>query len=139
MTPEHVRLVKESWAKILPSADQVGDLLYARLLETYPELDPIFKGDFTEQGRKLMAMIGHAVDGLDDFALMVPALISLGTRHRDYGVQEDDYPKLADALIWTLQQGLGDDFTPELVVAWVGVYRTLTDTMLAGAAPKTDA
>ncbi len=137
MTPEHVRLVKESWAKILPSAEQVGVLLYARLLETYPELGPLFKGDFSEQGRKLMAMIGQAVDGLDDFTPMDPALISLGARHRDYGVQEDDYPKLADALIWTLQQGLGDDLTPEIMVAWVGLYRTLTDTMLAGAAPKT--
>jgi len=137
MTPEMVRLVKESWAKIAPNAHQVGDLFYTRLLEVYPELNPLFEGDLGEQGSKLMAMIGRAVDALDDLSPLVPTLMALGARHRDYGVKQEDYPKLADALLWTLQQGLGKDFTPELMVAWVGVYGTLAETMLAGAAETT--
>ncbi len=96
----------------------------------------MFKGDMTEQGKKLMALINTAVNSLDRLEPMIPAIKDMGARHASYGVADGDYDKVADALIWTLGQGLGDDFTPGVKDAWVGVYTVLAATMKAGAAAK---
>jgi hemoglobin-like flavoprotein len=134
MTPETIALVKESWAKLVPISEQAAALFYGRLFEVYPEVQPLFKGDMKGQGRKLMAMISTAVNALDNLGPMVPAIKDMGARHAGYGVSDEDYGKVADALLWTLGQGLGDDFTPEVKGAWVTVYTALADTMKAGAA-----
>lgn len=134
MNPESVTLVKDSWAKVKPISDQAASLFYGRLFEVYPEVRPMFKGDMTEQGKKLMALINTAVNALDRLEPMIPAIKDMGARHASYGVVDGDYDKVADALIWTLGQGLGDDFTPAVKDAWVGVYTALADTMKSGAA-----
>ena len=133
MTPEQIKLVKESWAKVTPIAEQAAGLFYGKLFETYPEVQPYFKGDMADQGRKLMAMIGTAVNGLDNLGPLVPAVQAMGKRHVGYGVKDEDYAKVADALLWTLGQGLGDEFTDEVKDAWVAVYTALATVMQAGA------
>jgi hemoglobin-like flavoprotein len=134
MTPETITLVKDSWARVKPISEQAAGLFYGRLFEIYPEVEPLFKGDMKEQGRKLMAMINTAVNALDQLEPMMPTIKDMGARHATYGVSDGDYDKVADALIWTLGQGLADEFTPEVEAAWVGVYTALADTMKSGAA-----
>lgn len=133
MTPEQVALVKDSWAKVTPIAEKAAELFYGKLFETYPEVKPYFKGDMQEQGRKLMAMINTAVNGLDNLGPLVPAVQELGKRHVGYGVKDEDYDKVAVSLLWTLEQGLGDDFTPETKEAWTVMYTTVADVMKAAA------
>lgn len=133
MTPNEIELVKSSWVKVEPIAEKAAALFYGRLFEVYPEVKPYFKGDMAEQGRKLMAMIGMAVNSLENLEPLIPAVRESGKRHAEYGVMEADYDKVADALIWTLEQGLGDDFTPEVKQAWVGMYTTVAEVMKAGA------
>ncbi len=133
MTPETINHVKTSWAKVEPIADQAAALFYGRLFEVYPEVRPYFKGDMDEQGRKLMTMIGLAIKSLDNLEPLLPAIRESGRRHAGYGVQEADYDKVAGALLWTLEQGLGDAFTDEVKAAWVEVYSALAGVMLAGA------
>ncbi|MBI3517526.1 MAG: hemin receptor [Proteobacteria bacterium] len=133
MTPEHVKLVKESFAKVAPIAPQAAALFYGRLFEIAPEVKPLFKGDITEQGRKLMQVIGMAVGGLDDLPTLVPAVQDLGRRHVRYGVTDAHYGVVAEALLWTLGQGLGDGFTPAVKQAWTVVYTVLADTMKQAA------
>lgn len=60
----------------------------------------------------------------------------MGARHAGYGVGDADYGKVGDALLWTREQGLGDDFTPEVRDAWVEVYILPADTMKTGAAEQ---
>lgn len=134
MTPKTISLVKDSWARLLPISDMAATLFYNRLFNTYPEVDPLFKGDMKSQGLKLMAMIDTAVKGLDDMEPMVANIEVMGARHADFGVSNADYDKMADALLWTLAQGLGPDFTPEVEEAWTQVYGILADTMKTGAA-----
>lgn len=136
MTPESISLVKDSWTKVKPISEQAAGLFYGRLFEVYPEVKPLFKGDMTEQGRKLMAMINTAVNALDKLEPMIPAIKDMGARHAGYGVADVDYDKVADALLWTLGQGLGDDFTPEVKEAWTQAYTALATTMVAGAAEQ---
>lgn len=134
MTPEQKVLVQQSFTKVVPIADQAAALFYQRLFSLDPTLQPLFRGNMEEQGRKLMKMIGTAVNGLDDLDALVPAVQDLGRRHVGYGVEDGHYDTVGAALIWTLEQGLGDAFTNPVREAWVTVYGILASTMKDAAA-----
>lgn len=129
MNAEQVRLVQESFGKVVPIADAAAALFYGRLFDLDPSLESLFKGDMVEQGRKLMQMIGVAVKSLDRLEQVLPAVRALGARHADYGVRERDYETVGRALVWTLKKGLGDDFTPETEAAWAETYAALAGVM----------
>lgn len=129
MTNAQVKLVQGTFAKVAPIADKAAEIFYAKLFELDPSLKPLFKSDIKDQGRKLMAMIAAAVNGLDDLEKLVPVVQGLGKRHVDYGVTPDHYDTVAAALLYTLEVGLGDDWTPEVKQAWVEVYTVLATTM----------
>jgi hemoglobin-like flavoprotein len=133
MTADQKLLVQRTFAKVAPIADQAAAMFYARLFELDPSLRPMFKTDIAEQGRKLMRMIGMAVNGLDRLDDLVPVVRQLGTRHAAYGVRDEHYDTVAAALLWTLEQGLGTDFSPEVSDAWVAVYGVLATTMKEAA------
>ena len=133
MTPEQKELVKESCAKVQPIQETAAELFYGRLFEKYPEVKPYFKGEMNEQGRKLMAMINTAVNGLDYLEALIEPLKQSGMAHKAYGVKAEDYDKVGDAFLWTLAQGLGDAFTPDIKEAWTVTYTTVADVMIDGA------
>jgi hemoglobin-like flavoprotein len=134
MTPKQIELVQSSWKKVLPIADTAAGLFYRKLFTLDPSLKPLFKGDIKEQGRKLMAMISVAVAGLTRLETIVPAVQDLGRRHVKYGVKDKHYDTVATALVWTLGQGLGEAFTPDVKDAWVTAYGVLAKTMKDAAA-----
>lgn len=133
MTNEQIQLVTDSFEKIAPMADEAAALFYKRLFEIDPALRSLFKGDLREQGQKLMQMIGVAVKGLSRFDEIKPALQSLGARHAVYGVEDSHYDTVASALLWTLEIGLGTDFTGETKDAWAAAYAVLAQTMKEAA------
>jgi hemoglobin-like flavoprotein len=122
-------LVQESFAAVMPIADDAAALFYRRLFELDPSLERMFKGDMTEQRRKLMQMLTAAVKGLDRLEQLVPIVEDLGRRHVGYGVADSHYDTVGAALLWTLEKGLGNAFTPEVQDAWVAVYGLLANTM----------
>lgn len=134
MKPREKALVQSTFAQVAPIAETAATLFYNRLFELDPTLRLMFKGDIEEQGRKLMQTLAVAVAGLDDLAMLVPAVRALGRRHVGYGVRDAHYETVAVALLWTLEAGLGDAFTPEVRDAWATVYWVLADTMKDGAA-----
>jgi hemoglobin-like flavoprotein len=129
MTPEKIALVQSTWAKVVPIKETAAELFYGKLFELDPSLRALFKSDIREQGRKLMAMIGTAVGGLNNLGALVPAVKDLGKRHVGYGVKPEDYTTVATALLWTLEKGLGDAFTPQVKEAWTETYMVLAKTM----------
>lgn len=134
MTPKQVELVQGSWKKVLPIADTAAAIFYRKLFELDPALKSLFRSDMKEQGRKLMAMISVAVTGLTRLETIVPAVQDLGRRHVGYGVKDKHYDTVATALVFTLEKGLGDAFTPEMKDAWVTTYGVLAKTMKDAAA-----
>ena len=134
MTPEQVFLVQRSWRQVLPIADTAAEIFYTKLFTMDPSIKPLFKGDMKAQGRKLMTMIGSAVNGLSTLDSLVPAVQDLGRRHVKYGVKDQHYDTVAGALLWTLEQGLGDAFTKDVKAAWTAVYGVLAGTMKDAAA-----
>lgn len=136
MTPNDVDLVKSSFAKVAPIKDKVPGIFYGRLFEIAPEVRPMFKGDMEEQGSKLIQTIAFVVNGLDDLGSVLPAAQDLARRHVDYGTKPEHYPVVGAALLWTLEQGLGDDFTDEVKAAWTTAYGALSGAMIEAAYPS---
>jgi len=132
MTNEQIKLVQDSFRQVAPIAETAAQLFYARLFELDPDLELLFKGNLTEQGRKLMQMLAVAVNSLDRMDQLLPVVRSLGARHVSYGVRDKDYDTVGQALLWTLRKGLGDGFTPEVEAAWTNVYVTLASAMQSG-------
>ncbi len=129
MTPEARALVRDSFAKVVPIAPRAAAMFYDRLFALDPSLKPLFKTDMAEQGKKLMAMIGTAVANLDRLDAIIPAVQDLGRRHAGYGVPPESYDTVAAALLWTLEQGLGNAFTPAVKAAWTEAYTVLATVM----------
>jgi len=129
LTSTQKTLVQQSFAAVLPIADDAAALFYRRLFELDPSLQRMFKGDMTEQRRKLMQMLTAAVKGLDRLEQLVPVVEDLGRRHAGYGVADAHYDTVGAALLWTLEKGLGNAFTPDVKDAWVTVYGMLAGTM----------
>jgi hemoglobin-like flavoprotein len=136
MTPHQIKLVQTSFARVAPIAATAADLFYGRLFEIAPQVRAMFPDDLSEQKKKLMAMLGAAVGGLSHFDTLVPAVQALGRRHSGYGVTAAHYTPVGAALLWTLQQGLGEAFTPEVKDAWATAYIILSTTMIDAANEK---
>ncbi len=133
MTPEQISLVQHSWNQVKPISEQAAAMFYDKLFELDPSLESMFKSDIKSQGKKLMTMINTAVNNLNNVEKIIPAVQDLGRRHVDYGVKDEHYGTVANALLWTLEQGLGDAFTADMKAAWTETYTTLADVMITAA------
>ena len=71
---------------------------------------------------------------LSEFEKIAPVVEDLGIRHADYGVIAKHYEPFGVALVWTLGEGLGVDFTPPARTAWTEAYKTLAGIMTRAAA-----
>lgn len=139
MKPAQVELVQKTFADVAPIAEQAAALFYGRLFEIAPEVKPLFKNDITEQGRKLMATLGVVVRGLSDLPSILPAASNLAKKHVSYGVKAAHYEPVGAALLWTLEKGLGDKWTPDVAAAWTEAYVTLSGFMIGEAYGKAEA
>jgi hemoglobin-like flavoprotein len=133
MSPDQIDLVQSSFAKVAPIAEVAAELFYARLFEIAPEVKPLFRGDMKGQGRKLMTTLGVVVAGLKDLETILPAAKALAVKHVGYGVAAAHYKPVGEALIWTLEKGLGEGFTPKVRDAWLAAYGALSGVMIAEA------
>ena len=133
MTPRQVELVQTSFQKVVPIAGTAADLFYDRLFEVTPALRPMFPADLAEQKVKLMAMLGTAVTNLHQLGTVLPAIKEMGKRHVGYGVKPEHYALVGGALLWTLEKGLGADFTSEVKAAWTETYISLAGVMNVAA------
>lgn len=133
MTPQQIALVRQSFAQVSGNSDAVAALFYSRLFLLEPSLKPMFRTDMKVQGGKLMTAIGAVVDGLDEPAQLLPVVRKMALRHLDYGVKAHHYDLIGAVLMWTLEQGLGRDFTREVRQAWSTAYRLLSATMIEAA------
>ena len=139
MTPDQVKAIQESFKKVVPISEQAAALFYGQLFEIAPSVAPLFHGDMKEQGRKLMATLAVVVNGLGDLGSVLPAASVLAKRHVGYGVQAADYAPVGAALLWTLERGLGDQWTPELATAWGEAYSVVSEFMIGEAYGRSSA
>jgi hemoglobin-like flavoprotein len=139
MTPDQVKLVQESFAKVAPISETAAVLFYDRLFEIAPKVKAMFPTDMTEQRRKLMATLAVVVGGLGNLESVLPAASALAKRHVSYGAKAEHYPLVGSALLWTLEKGLGDGWTPDVAEAWTAAYGTLSGFMISEAYGRSQA
>jgi nitric oxide dioxygenase len=136
MNSRQVELVQSSFEHVRPVAAIAAGLFYGRLFELDPSLRAMFRGDMQEQGKKLMGMLGFVVGNLKRPETILPSVQALGRRHVGYGVQPGHYAVVGEALLWTLETALGDDFTQEVREAWTAAYTLLARVMQEAAQPE---
>ena len=125
--------MQESFAKVAPISETAAVLFYDRLFEIAPSVKVMFPADMAEQRRKLMAMLAAVVKGLGNLESVLPAASALATRHVSYGAKAEHYPVVGAALLWTLEKGLGDGWTPDVAAAWTSAYGKLSGYMISEA------
>jgi hemoglobin-like flavoprotein len=139
MTPDQVKIVQDSFGKVAPIADQAATLFYDRLFEVAPTVRAMFPSDLTAQRKKLMATLAVVVGGLSNLESVLPAASALAIRHVSYGAKAEHYPVVGAALLWTLEQGLGEAWTVEVAAAWTAAYATLSGYMISEAYGRSQA
>lgn len=135
MTPDQIDLVQSSFKKVVPIAPQAAAIFYGRLFEIAPEVRPMFTGSMEEQGKKLMTTLGVVVSGLKDLDAILPAARELSVRHVSYGVEPMHYQPVGEALLYALEQGLGDHFDADTKEAWATAYGILSGVMIEAGYP----
>ncbi|HYC16830.1 MAG TPA: globin family protein [Pseudolabrys sp.] len=133
MTPAQIKLVQQSFAEVAPIADKAAEMFYGRLFEIAPQVRKLFPDDLTEQRKKLMTTLAVVVNGLNNMDSIFPAAAALAKRHVAYGAQATHYPVVGDALLWTLERGLGPSWTPDVAAAWASTYAALSGFMINAA------
>jgi hemoglobin-like flavoprotein len=134
MTAEQIALVKKSW-KVFRDIDPVliGDVFYSKLFIEVPHVRHLFKTSRHVQSRKLIDMLSAIVGRLDRLDELSEDIKQLAIRHVSYGARPEHYQAIGRTLIWTLKQGMGGDWTPQIEDAWTSCYKTLSDTMIRAA------
>lgn len=131
MTTEQIRLVKKTWKAFRGiSPATVGDLFYSKLFSDNPALRKMFPSDMEQQYQKLIDMLNAVVIRLDKLDELNEEIAAMAQRHVEYGVRPAHYKLVGNALLWTLQKGLGKDWTEEVKNAWSNCYKILADTMI---------
>ncbi len=128
-------LVRTTFAGIATMPDVAGALFYERLFAETPAFRAMFKHDMRVQAVKLMTMLEMIVNNLDRPEDILPTVRELAMRHVEYGVRPADYDAVRDALLWTLEQALGDAFDSAAREAWTRCYDELASAMKTAAAP----
>lgn len=136
MTPRQIELVENSWDFVVMNSNEAGINFYNRLFEIDPSLRALFKEDIKSQSQKLIALITFAVHKLHNFNEIISDVKALGLRHRRYEVKPEYYATVAEALLWTLEKGLGSQWTQEMKEAWVTLYTILSKTMIEAASEE---
>lgn len=133
LTGHQQQLIRASFETLLPIQEAATALFYERMFALDPRLTTLFKGEMNAHGRKLIGALRTVVDHSHCLGRLVPALRELGRRYDNVGATDRDYDTVAAALIWTLEQELGADFTAETRDAWTACYGVLADEMKAAA------
>jgi len=139
LSVKQIQLIRDSWQRILPIKEQAAEQFYQRLFELDPSVKALFKGRLDFQGDKLMTTLNVVVNSLDDLHEVEGMLQAMGRRHIIYGVEAAHYETVGAALLWVLQQGLGDSFTEEVEEAWVAAYGIIATVMKEAAYTLRDA
>lgn len=135
MTPLQIELVRVTWQRVKPRRAAASELFYQRLFELAPDVRALFRRDMASQGAMLVATLDAVVGSVDRLAEVLPMAEQLARRHVAYGVQPQHYDTVGQALLWTLEQGLGEDFTPAARHAWACTYALLAEAMKRAAYP----
>jgi hemoglobin-like flavoprotein len=129
-----VELLRSSFNLVLEREPEITHRFYDHLFEKYPQARPLFGRNSRQQQEKMLAQaLVAVVEHLEDADWLTRELGELGAKHVGYGVSEEMYGWVGDALLTTLGEVAGREWTPELRAAWTEAYGAIAALMQAGA------
>lgn len=133
MIPQQIILVQTTFGSVLPFADETADCFYRHLFQLEPSLRPMFKSDMDSQRRKLISSLVLVIKNLQYPEVFLHKVQNLARAHVGYGVQPHHYDLVGAALLYAIEQRLGEAFTAEVMAAWLAAYTLLADVMKTAA------
>lgn len=139
LSVEKINLVQSTFEAVRARPAEAVSLFYGQLFEMAPEVKPLFRSAAETQGQKLIDTLGVLIHGLRDFEAMLPDLVDLAGKHVGYGVTAAHYEPMGEALLATLDQMLGEEFTPAVRHAWASIYHIISQAMIASSGTRSAA
>lgn len=145
LTEPEKRTLHDSWKLASPISETIADLFYRRLFELRPDYRSLFPTDMGPLKKKLISMLDFIVQSTqwsaDEWQVNVSqdsdlflVVLALGRRHQAlYQVPIEGYAVVREALLWTLDYGLGEAFTDEVRATWKKTYQLISSIMLMGS------
>lgn len=132
MNPQQIDLVMTSYAAVQDDP-ALTKRFYELLFEAEPSARALFR-HLPETESKFAEELGVLAACLGDLDRFEARALSLGARHRGYGVSTRHYAAASGALVQALAERLGDEFDDETADAWRAAFDLVAETMMAGAA-----
>jgi hemoglobin-like flavoprotein len=127
---DDIERVRSSFDRLWPTSTRTASLFYERLFEIAPEVRPLFRKDIDEQKRKFIATLAVIVGSLDNSSKLISLTDTLARQHGNFGVQPAHYTIVGEALMWSLERGLGDQWTPGVAESWSKAYGIISTFMI---------
>ncbi|MEM0908987.1 MAG: globin domain-containing protein [Pseudomonadota bacterium] len=131
LSDHQIDVLRSSFKTIGRDPQKFADTFYSRLFAIAPETQLLFKTDMAKQGQKLMSTLGVLVARLHECEALRPILEDLAKRHVGYGVGEEHYAVVGEALIHALAHTLGEDH--DALAAWTITYERISSVMIEAA------
>jgi hemoglobin-like flavoprotein len=130
LSTDDIERVRSSFDRIWPISTQTAGLFYDRLFEIAPEVRPLFRHDIDDQKRKFISTLAVIVGSLDDTSKLISLTDNLARQHDSFGVRPAYYPIVGEALLWSLERGLGSNWTPGVAASWSKAYGIISAFMI---------
>ena len=130
LTTAQIALILDSFHRLQQNVEAASRLFYERLFEIAPEFRPMFRSDMAGQGMRFMSTLGVIIQLLDDPDALHPHLARLAEGHAAFGVKPEHFQPMGQALIQTMQETLGEDFSKDAAAAWEAAYAHMANEMI---------
>ena len=128
-----VQALKDTWAAVAASGDEVPHFFYSHLFLSHPETRALFPVSMSSQRDKLVGALGRVVSSVDQLDQVVPYLQQLGRDHRRFDAVAGHYPAVGASLLATLAHFLGPAWTPAVAADWAAAYGAIATVMVEAA------
>ena len=143
MTPAQIRLLQKSFIAIKPIKAQIGLDFYGKLFELAPETRAFFISNLERQWRNLMSVFEKLVS--DELPSMLtvpvtdsgskevslPGITELAHHYATRGAGPEHLPAAKTALLWALEQHLGEAYDEETADAWAIAFDLIAASMIS--------
>ncbi|MFT3766980.1 MAG: globin domain-containing protein [Minicystis sp.] len=130
----NVAVLRQSFDIVVERSPNLTHRFYQILFARYPQAEPLFGRNARQvQEEMLTRALVAVMDHIEDASWLKETLGALGDKHVAYGVTNEMYGWVGDALLATLAEVAGDAWTPEVATAWTDAYGAIAGLVIAGS------
>jgi hemoglobin-like flavoprotein len=123
LSPLHRHLVRRTFMQLVTHKEQSTKLFHQRLNELNADLLSVFAGDDATQPHRAIEMLALVISLLDNRATLRTQVKAI--RAQQQHITDEHFRQAGEALLWVIEQQLGNTFTGDIQRAWQAFYRFL--------------